>query len=280
MLLPPPAPSWCAARRERSTFSFFSAACSTSPVHFEPQPATAVPCFGRALDKKRADTFDEEQNDTTSGGGGRGRESEDLPLSPLGEGIPLGSSPWTGSLAIGSGAGADGGASGNESLPLLKNSRTGGKSSFSSTSTQPLGDSTAGISSGTDGALWTRNGSAAQVGRDKNTAGGSAIAGGDGGAERTHFRREGGSEQAPLSATEKAKRAPLRFYLVREGHKFVAVGRPRTKGAWKELPEMMPAPGDGIPIVLDPSPYQVRVYVYVLCVFRVDCHTMIAHRSI
>ncbi|CAM9595859.1 unnamed protein product, partial [Laminaria digitata] len=57
------------------------------------------------------------------------------------------------------------------------------------------------------------------------------------------------------AAKGRAERAPLRFYLVREGHKFVAVGRTRRKGAWTELPAVPSS--YGIPVVLDPSPYQV-----------------------
>lgn len=62
-----------------------------------------------------------------------------------------------------------------------------------------------------------------------------------------------------VAGIEKAKRAPIRFYLVREGHRFVPVGRNPKKGAWKELPEVaIPAARESIPVVLDPSPYQVR----------------------
>ncbi|CAM9385631.1 unnamed protein product, partial [Ectocarpus sp. 4 AP-2014] len=62
----------------------------------------------------------------------------------------------------------------------------------------------------------------------------------------------------PVAGVEKAKRAPIRFYLVREGHRFVPVGRNPKKGAWKELPEVaIPAARESIPVVLDPSPYQV-----------------------
>ena len=54
---------------------------------------------------------------------------------------------------------------------------------------------------------------------------------------------------------KRAERAHLRFFLVREGHKFVPVGGNRRRGAWRELPGV--AKSHGIPVVLDPSHYQV-----------------------
>lgn len=61
---------------------------------------------------------------------------------------------------------------------------------------------------------------------------------------------------------DKADRTPLRFFLVREGHKFVPVGRVRRRGAWRELGALPPT--HGVPVVLDPSPYQVRVLLLLL----------------
>lgn len=70
--------------------------------------------------------------------------------------------------------------------------------------------------------------------------------------------------KASTSEIERANRAPLRFFLVREGHKFVPVGGNRRKGAWRELPSVNGS--HGVPVVLDPSPYQVCVLMYQVCV--------------
>lgn len=63
---------------------------------------------------------------------------------------------------------------------------------------------------------------------------------------------EGGRRRAGM---DKANRAALRFYLVREGHKFVPVGRTGRSEAWHEMATQRS--DHGIPVVLDPSPYQV-----------------------
>lgn len=80
----------------------------------------------------------------------------------------------------------------------------------------------------------------------------------------------GASVAAAVEAMKNKKQsdraAPLRFYLVRGGHNFVEVGRPREGRMWKELPVLPALPtSHGIPIVLDPSPYQVLCvgYIYV-----------------
>lgn len=66
-----------------------------------------------------------------------------------------------------------------------------------------------------------------------------------------------GSLDAAVRARQaKEERTPLRFYLVREGNKFVAVARNRRRKAWRELNAL--APSRGVPVVLDPSPYQVK----------------------
>ena len=67
---------------------------------------------------------------------------------------------------------------------------------------------------------------------------------------------------------KRAERAHLRFFLVREGHKFVPVGGNRRRGAWRELPGV--AKSHGIPVVLDPSPYQVCTINSVCTTDRLD----------
>ncbi|CAM9963204.1 unnamed protein product [Ectocarpus sp. 13 AM-2016] len=110
----------------------------------------------------------------------------------------------------------------------------------------PLGGGTAAAAVGTDGATTTTT-----TNTNTNSAG-----------RRTRSPRKALSQPPPppppVAGIEKAKRAPIRFYLVREGHRFVPVGRNPKKGAWKELPEVaIPAARESIPVVLDPSPYQV-----------------------
>lgn len=179
------------------------------------------------------ETGDEQQSHAAIGGGGRDI-SDDFPLPPLGEGIPWVSSP---SGNGGNGGDGGGGADGAERPPFSQHDHAGqGKHS-------PIPAP-----------------ERAQV--PTSEAQRTPVAAGERAAtvdRRT--RRKPGPAAAPLTAIEKAKQAPLRFYLVREGHKFVPVGRKRTKGAWRELPEMVApaARGDGIPVVLDPSPYQVRL---------------------
>ncbi|CBN77014.1 conserved unknown protein [Ectocarpus siliculosus] len=111
----------------------------------------------------------------------------------------------------------------------------------------PLGGGTAAAAVGTDSAATTTT--------TTTTSNSSA-------GRRTRSSRKALSPAppvpVPVAGIEKAKRAPIRFYLVREGHRFVPVGRNPKKGAWKELPEVaIPAARESIPVVLDPSPYQV-----------------------
>ena len=197
--------------------------------------------IGRELDKQRAGTGDEGQNHTVLGGAG-GPEapdgSDDAALPPLGEGIP-----WVASPAAGGGGGGGGGSANGVKSEQAKASPT--------SALQDTQDQRSSRSPGVPAPAET-------------AAGAPGIATLSPAGRRTS-RTSAMAATMPLTPIEKAKQAPLRFYLVREGNKFIPVGRRQTKGAWKELPEMKApvASGDGIPVVLDPSPYQVCVCVCV-----------------
>lgn len=159
---------------------------------------------------------------------GKGSDPDStLPL--LGPGIP-----WM------SPAGRRGSGSGDnsEKNPLLSNPAVGESAAVSS---QPLGNAEA---------------------PDQGAAGVPPA--------QSHVRGGGGTrasrrkKAATLTASARANRALLRFFLVREGHKFVAVGRARRKGAWREMPALPSA--HGVPIVLDPSPYQAS-RIWCICIY-------------
>lgn len=86
------------------------------------------------------------------------------------------------------------------------------------------------------------------------------------GANTSESRAAAKRAKASASEIERANKAPLRFFLVREGHKFVPVGGNRRKGAWRELPSVHGS--HGVPVVLDPSPYQVFFCFWGVIFFR------------
>eukprot|EP00752_Nemacystus_decipiens_P008716 g7778.t1 len=228
-------------------------------VRWFPRVRTAEASLLRVLDKQRAGTDDEEQTGTSAGGdGGAGRghgmSDDTSPLPPLGEGIPWGATTLSG--------GDGDGAHGVESLPLLRPDQAGQAKKLFPSASSALGEDTHDRPTPPQqqqqqqpGRFAPAEPAAAEDARGNDAAAVSpplpppTVAGG----------RTSRTQAVPLTAIEKAKRAPLRFYLVREGNKFIPVGRRRSKGGWRELPEMLApaASGDGIPVVLDPSPYQV-----------------------
>ena len=210
---------------------------STSP---HPHPLSRFVAIGRQLDFERTEEGDEENE----------RSDPASPLSPLGPGIPYPSYPPdpTTAFAEGSegvivgesasllGAGGDGSSgNGGSGRGLLSSARRYGGTSTTQRSVS--------------------------FGPRREVRGRGDVSGAGGG--RGDLRRRPWSASASSTAAaavartakERADRAPLRFYLVREGHKFVAVGRTRRKGAWTELAAVPSY--YGIPVVLDPSPYQV-----------------------
>lgn len=190
-------------------------------------------------------------------GGGHGDHEDgdhDSILPRLGEGIPYGaSSGWDESNGGGNGT-----AGGGLNPPQVDGNSTGQAGHRASSS--PSSAETRGW-----GPLEASNTATAPE-KASFTIGGASTGGGTADTS-TGIRRRGKRSPTrgaarPWTAVERAKRAPLRFFLVREGNKFVAVGRTLTKGAWRELPEVLastsvPASSYGIPVVLDPSPYQV-----------------------